>query len=74
MRKLTDTFFKNAYFPTKTAPILMGLPPLDAENDVVFVYGKGEFLTKPRLPQILAETPKNVLLEILHRLFKMRLV
>ena len=74
MRKVTDIFFKNAYFPTKTAPILMGLPPLDAENDVVFVNVKGEFLAKPRLPQIIAESPKKVLLEILHHFSKMRLV
>ena len=72
MRKLTDTFFKNAYFPTKTVPILIGLPPLDAENDVVFVYEKGEFPTKPRLPKIFADTPKKVPLEILHHLFQMR--
>ena len=72
MRKLTGTFFKIAYFPTKTVPISMGLSPLDAENDVVFVYEKGEFPTKPRLPQIFAETPKTVPFEILHHLFQTR--
>ena len=50
----------------------MGLPPLDAKNDVIFVNVKGEFLTKPRMPQIFAETPKKVPLEILHHLFQTR--
>ena len=74
MRKLTVKFFENAYFPIKTAPILMGLPLLDAENDVVFVHAKGEFLTRPGLPEIFAETPIKAPLEIFCHLFKMHSV
>ena len=50
MGEKTVNFLRSVRLPTKTAPILMGLPTLDAEKDVVLVYVCAGSLSKPRHP------------------------